>query len=233
VDATGTRAVPDVRWGGLRLFGATLVYGVVLFGAAGTVRWSGGWAYLAVMAGVLVVYGHVAGRHPGLVAERTRPPKDAEKWDRPLVALIGVVGPFAFVVLSGLDRRYRWSPSVPGWWTLAGLVAVAAGGALTNWAVAANGFFSALVRIQRDRDHVVVDGGPYRFVRHPGYLGSLLAMPGAAAALGSRWALVPVAVTAVLIVIRTALEDRTLHRELQGYAVYAQQTRFRLVPGLW
>jgi protein-S-isoprenylcysteine O-methyltransferase Ste14 len=104
---------------------------------------------------------------------------------------------------------------------------------LTNWAVSANRFFSAVVRIQRDRGHRVVDTGPYRLVRHPGYLGSMIHMPGAALALGSMWALPLVAAVAAVMVARTALEDRTLRAELGGYEEYSRRVRFRLMPGLW
>ncbi len=218
---------------GWREGAATFVYGAVLFGAAGTVRWPAGWAYLVVMAVVLAVYFRVAARHPDLLAERAHPPRDAKRWDKPLVTLIAVIGPFAFIVVAGLDRRFRWTPVLPVWWKLAGLLVAGAGGMLTDWAVAFNGFFSALVRIQHDRNHYVVDGGPYRVVRHPGYLGSLVAMPAASVALGSRWALALAAAVAALIVVRTVLEDRTLQRELPGYSAYAQRVRFRLVPGLW
>jgi protein-S-isoprenylcysteine O-methyltransferase Ste14 len=112
-------------------------------------------------------------------------------------------------------------------------VAVAAGGGLPLWAVAANPFFSGLVRIQRDRGHRVVDTGPYRFVRHPSYAGSIVYMIGVTFALGSYVALPAAAVLCAVLVVRTALEDRTLREELDGYADYARRVRFRLIPGIW
>ena len=99
--------------------------------------------------------------------------------------------------------------------------------------MASNAFFSAYVRIQTERGHAVVSTGPYRWVRHPGYasgLGSTLATP---FVLGSVWALVPAGLVVVLLVVRTALEDRTLRKELPGYAEYSGRVRFRLVPGVW
>jgi protein-S-isoprenylcysteine O-methyltransferase Ste14 len=205
----------------------------VLLGCAGTVNWPAAWLYLLIMTVVMAAYTMLLSRVPELILERTKPPKDAKKWDRPLVALIGAVGPIALIVVAGLDHRFGWSGPVSAWWLLPGLALVVGGSTVTHRAVAANRFFSALVRIQRDRGHQVVDTGPYRVVRHPGYLGSLLHMPGAALMLQSWRALAVVAAVAALIVFRTALEDRTLLAELEGYPAYASRVRYRLVPGLW
>jgi protein-S-isoprenylcysteine O-methyltransferase Ste14 len=90
-----------------------------------------------------------------------------------------------------------------------------------------------MMRIQTDRGHVVCDSGPYRIVRHPGYAGSLLAMPGIVLALGSVWTFIPVGIALVVSVIRTALEDRTLQEELPGYREYASRVRYRLFPGVY
>ena len=99
--------------------------------------------------------------------------------------------------------------------------------------MAANAFFSTMVRIQHDRGHAVATGGPYRFVRHPGYVGAMLFTVAVPVMLGSWWALIPAGLAVPLYVLRTVLEDRTLHEELPGYAEYAQGTRYRLLPGVW
>jgi protein-S-isoprenylcysteine O-methyltransferase Ste14 len=99
--------------------------------------------------------------------------------------------------------------------------------------MASNRFFSSVVRIQADRGHTVATGGPYRFVRHPGYAGFIAGSFGAALLLGSRWALLPALLSAVLLVVRTVLEDRTLRAELPGYAEYAARVRHRLLPHVW
>jgi protein-S-isoprenylcysteine O-methyltransferase Ste14 len=211
----------------------TVSYGALLFLCAGTLRWLAAWAYLAVVTVVLALAVVLMKRNPELMAERRHPPADAKRWDRPLVLLIGALGPVALVVTCGLDRRFGWSPAIPAWWKAAGLALAGAGGMLTNWAIATNRFFSALVRIQRDRGHRVVDRGPYRLVRHPGYLGSVAYMAGAAAALGSLWGLLVAGLVTGAIVGRTALEDRTLRKELDGYEAYAQRVGYRLVPGIW
>ncbi len=217
----------------LAWFAMTAAYGALLFLCAGTARWPAGWAYLAIMMAVLVHTSTILRRHPDLIAERRKPPAGAKRWDRPLVAVIGVAGPIALIVVSGLDRRFHWSAPMAVWWKGAGLVLVAAGGMLSNWALSVNRFFSALVRIQTDRGHQVVDSGPYRLVRHPGYLGSMIHMPGVALALGSITGLWVVAAVAVTMLVRTFLEDRTLRAELDGYDAYARRVRYRLVPGIW
>ena len=96
-----------------------------------------------------------------------------------------------------------------------------------------NRFFFSTVRIQTDRGHVVCDSGPYRIVRHPGYAGNMLSLPGIVLALGSVWTLIPVAVALIISVIRTVLEDQTLQKELPGYRDYAQRVRYRLFPGIY
>ncbi len=218
----------------LRLTLSTLFFGALLFVTAGTAAWPAAWAYLALVTASLVAYSLILLRlHPDLIQERTKPPADAKQWDKPLVAAIGGIGSLVLLAACGFDRRFGWSEPMPAWLNPAGLLLVAAGHALTNFAVAANRFFSAFVRIQRDRGHTVVDSGPYRAVRHPGYLGSILHMFGTGLALGSWWAVDVAVVLSVLVAVRTAFEDRTLRAELEGYAGYASRVRFRLLPGIW
>jgi protein-S-isoprenylcysteine O-methyltransferase Ste14 len=218
----------------VRLLGSTVVFGAILFLLAGTVRWPAGWAFLAINFAVLSVYVTTLARlHPDLVQERKTPPADAKAWDKPLVAIVGIIGPFCLLFACGLDRRFRWSPAMPQALKAAGLLLLAAGGSLTNYAVLHNRFFSAVVRIQRDRGHRVVDTGPYQVLRHPGYIGSILHMVGQCLALGSTWALTVAAAVSLVLVARTALEDQVLTAELDGYADYARHVRYRLVPWVW
>lgn len=217
-----------------RLVLLTVLYGAALFGAAGSFRWPAAWAFLALTvlmtASYLAVLLHF---HPDLAQERVAPPADAERWDRPLVTLIGIVGPLATAVMAGLDRRFAWGPPVPASMQAAALGVVALAGVVTCFAVAANPFFSAVVRIQRERGHVVVRSGPYRLVRHPGYAASILHMLATPFALGAPWALTVVAILVVLTVARTAMEDATLRSGLDGYRDYAGHVRYRLLPGVW
>jgi protein-S-isoprenylcysteine O-methyltransferase Ste14 len=235
VNNTSTTQAPRGAVAGLaRLVGGIVAWAAILFALAGTIRWPAGWLYIVINLAILSVYGVIVFRfHPDLIIERKKPPADAKKWDKPFVAFIGALGPLLLIVVCGLDRRFHWSGAVPAALKAAGLSLIVVGGALTNYAVFHNRFFSAIVRIQRDRGHHVVDRGPYRFVRHPGYTGSLLHMTGTSLALGSWWSLAVTAAISAAIVARTSREDRTLRDELEGYPEYAGRVRYRLVPWIW
>jgi len=113
------------------------------------------------------------------------------------------------------------------------LILTILGHALVVWAMGANAFFSPLVRIQKERGHTVAIGGPYRLIRHPGYLGAIIFTVGIPLLLGSWWAIIPGLAADVLYILRTKLEDQTLVEELPGYQEYTQQTKYRLFPGVW
>jgi protein-S-isoprenylcysteine O-methyltransferase Ste14 len=174
-------------------------------------------------------------RNPGLLAERQslQTVHDAMPWDRVLAPLVGVSISFPLLIVAGLDHRHRWSPIFPIWLNIFGLVIVTIGYLFAVWALTENRFFSSMVHIQADRGHFVCDSGPYRIIRHPGYAGNLLPLVGIALALDSLWTLIPAAVAVIIIVIRTALEDRVLLEELSGYREYARRVRYRLVPGIY
>ncbi len=137
------------------------------------------------------------------------------------------------LIVCGLDYRWQASGPVAPWLKWTALVLLIAGYAFSLWALIANRFFSTVVRIQRERGHTVVSSGPYRFVRHPGYAGGLLYYLMTPLLLGTLWGFVPVTLEIGLVVLRTALEDRTLQAELPGYADYARRVRYRLIPGVW
>lgn len=115
----------------------------------------------------------------------------------------------------------------------AGLAGVALGTAGIMWAMATNRFFSAVIRIQRDRGHQVITGGPYRFVRHPGYATWIVRSAALPFLFGSLWLLVPAGLFIVLFFVRTAMEDRVLQNELEGYRQYAESVKTKLIPGIW
>ena len=209
---------------------------LILFACAGDFCWWQAWVY-----SILVFIAGIAGRilaeqrHPGLMAERLSREKHqtSKTWDKVLSPLMSLsVGPL-LVIVPGLDHRFGWSPTFPLWLNILGLVLIAAGYGFAVWALVENRFFSGMVRIQTDRGHVVCTTGPYRIVRHPGYAGNILPLPGIVLALGSVWTLIPAAVALVIAVIRTSLEDRTLQEELPGYKEYAQRVRYRLFPGIF
>ena len=138
------------------------------------------------------------------------------------------------VVVAALDvGRFGWSGSVPVAVHVAGLIGYCAGLGLAVWAMAVNRFFAPVVRLQSERGHHVIDKGPYRFIRHPGYLGFLLALVAEAFMLGSYWSLLPVIVAAAVVMRRTWMEDRFLHESLAGYVEYARSVKYRLAPAVW
>jgi len=213
-----------------------LMLPAVIFLAAGTLRWSMGWVYYGLtVAAVLVSRAIVALVHPDLLAERGQSlrAEDVKSWDRLLSLLVGLLVPLFVLIVTGLDKRWSWSPLLPSWVAPVALAVFILSYAFTTWAMVTNRFFSGVVRIQKDRGHHVVTSGPYRIVRHPGYAGGVIAIIATPLLLGSLWALIPAAAYTVLIVVRTILEDRTLQEELPGYSDYAQRTRYRLLPGVW
>jgi protein-S-isoprenylcysteine O-methyltransferase Ste14 len=221
------------RW----LLSVTLV-GVILaaglFLAAGQLRWPMGWAYVFIFVATQVLVALLVIRNnPQLAAERAQTQTSAiARWDRPLAGIVGLFGPLATLVVAGLDQRLGWSQVTPKLQVLA--LALAALSALfTVWAMSSNRFFYGRVRIEKERGHTVASSGPYRLVRHPGYLGAIAMDGSTALMLDSWWALVPALLTIAVIVLRTALEDRTLLQELDGYSEYAQRVRYRLFPGIW
>jgi protein-S-isoprenylcysteine O-methyltransferase Ste14 len=147
--------------------------------------------------------------------------------------IVALYGPLVSWLIAGLDFRWNWTPHVPTPLRWIALAVVLLGAVLANWALVVNRFFAAVVRIQYDRGHQVVTDGPYRFIRHPGYAGGLYVWLSLPLMLGTLWAYVPALLTACALVVRTALEDRTLIEELSGYSEYAQRTRYRLLPGVW
>jgi len=151
-------------------------------------------------------------------------------------SLVGQFNLLADMVIHADDYHVHgkgWSGTFSPVVQIVALLVMIGGIALSDWAMAANKFFSGVIRIQEDRGHTVETGGPYRFVRHPGYVGGILHHVAAPLMLGSWWALIPGGIGALLFVIRTALEDKTLQDELPGYVEYTQRTRYRLVPWIW
>jgi protein-S-isoprenylcysteine O-methyltransferase Ste14 len=223
------------------LFVKSLVRGVVdlttlcgvLFGIAGRVDWPAAWLVVVLFTGHLVLSGWWLFRHdPELLKERLTTASNVPHWDR-LIARGNRMVLVLFFATAALDAgRFRWS-AVPMIVRAIGTAAVVAAVGVIWWCGAANRFLSAGTRIQSERGHTVVQHGPYRFVRHPLYASRIVLIVGAALTLGSWIALVPAVLNAVLLILRTWLEDRMLTTELPGYRKYAKHVPDRLVPSLW
>ncbi|MCL4393890.1 MAG: isoprenylcysteine carboxylmethyltransferase family protein [Chloroflexi bacterium] len=210
-----------------------VVMGVALFWSAGRIDWWPAWASLAVMLAWIIATAVVILRfNPNLLGERLGPRKGAKPWDMAIMSILGLVQ-LARYIVAGLDQRYGWTGDLPLIAQITALTICVLGYALVVWATASNAFFSQIVRIQPERGHTVVNGGPYHYVRHPAYVGAILYELAVPVLLASWWALVVSGLNAVLLILRTTLEDRTLQAELTGYVAYARQVRFRLLPGIW
>jgi protein-S-isoprenylcysteine O-methyltransferase Ste14 len=205
----------------------------VLFGIAGRVDWPAAWLIILVFTGHLVLSGWWLLRHdPALLEERLTTASNVPHWDR-LIARGNRIVLLMFLATAALDAgRFGWS-AVPIVVRAIGTAVVVAALAVIWWSGTANRFLSAKTRIQSERGHTVVQHGPYRFVRHPLYAARVILITGAALTLGSWIALVPAALHALLLVLRTSLEDHMLTTELAGYREYAKRVPERLVPGLW
>ncbi len=213
--------------------GFLLLLALALFLPAGDIRWLDGWRFLLVF--LLWTAGGLAylwRTNPDIFVARSRIHPGTKAWDKVLMAILLPSLLLAFPV-AGLDAgRFHWSGVPPGV-LVVGYVLLCVGFTLSLWVYRVNRFAEPSVRIQRDRGHKVIDGGPYAIVRHPLYLAGLVMFIGIPLALGSFWALVPVAFAALVVVVRIVLEDRTLHAELEGYQEYARRVRYRLIPGVW
>jgi protein-S-isoprenylcysteine O-methyltransferase Ste14 len=213
-----------------------LLLPIILFVTAGRADWPMGWAYIGItLLATVLSRVLVARRNPDLLLERATAERagNVKGWDRILVPVVALYGPLAMLIVAGLSQRFGWMPRLPVWMQWVGLAGVAFGSTLSVWAMVTNRFFSAYVRIQTERGQTAVSSGPYRYVRHPAYAGGVILDLALPFMLDAAWALVPGLLLAATMVVRTALEDRTLIAELAGYAEYTRRVHYRLIPGLW
>lgn len=212
----------------LQALGFCAFSGLLLFGCAGRIDIPFFWAYLLVCAVSFTVATLIIERE--LFQERIRPGGQPLK----LRYYALLLPPIVHWCIAGLDvGRFHWSDSVPLILKVAGLAIFASALALITWAMRTNRFFSSIIRLQEDRGHELVSGGPYRWVRHPGYIAGFLFCVSSGIALGSWLSLVPAVPCVPLLLNRTVAEDRFLKNNLKGYSAYAQAVRYRWVPGIW
>jgi protein-S-isoprenylcysteine O-methyltransferase Ste14 len=217
----------------LQLLGLVLIQAVILFACAGTLAWPAAWWYLGLyllMLGIASFF--MIPRRREVIEERSKGTAGGKSWDLAITRSM-MIPTLGLLVIAGLNQRWSWTPPLPVWLRLLGGILFIAGYFLVLWAMDANKFFSQVVRIQTERGHVAVTQGPYRIVRHPGYLGMTTSMLGAVFILDTLYGMVCFALYLGLIVTRTQLEDRTLQSELPGYPEFAAHTKYRLVPWLW
>lgn len=199
---------------------------------SGKPDWRQAWLLFWLMIALNIIF-HlvVVVPAPDLYNERGRILPNAEPWDQRLLAAYALSG-YLSVVAAGLDKRFGWT-SIPAVWFILGAILVILSFALTAWSMRVNRFFSSVVRIQDDRGQVVCDQGPYRVIRHPGYLGGLLFYIGGPLMLGVAAGFIFIPVTMGLFIYRIRREEQALVEELAGYKEYKERVRYRLLPGIW
>ncbi|WP_038368060.1 isoprenylcysteine carboxylmethyltransferase family protein [Bosea sp. UNC402CLCol] len=209
--------------------------GAIIFGAAGTTDYAGGWLYLGLMVALSILFGAIMARiDPGLLRERLKSPVQK---DQPLADKLVLV-PILLLIFGGMGfmaadaARWHWSmmpPSVQ--WAGCGLLLAAL--VFVYWVMRTNSFAAPVVKIQKDRGQAVISTGPYALVRHPMYFGSLFYIAGTSLVLGSWWGLATVPILALLFSIRIGIEEQALRTGLEGYDDYARRVRWRLIPLIW
>ena len=207
------------------------IIGAVLLVSAGRIDWTAAWLYLGVVILIIITNAYIM--DPGLMAERSGLQQGTARWDLYLSTFVALAGPFLILLIAGLDQRYNWSGAVSIWQQAAAFLLLLAAGLLGAWAMAANRYFSATVRLQSERGHNVTKTGPYGIVRHPGYAAGIISMLATPVLLESWIALIPAITVVAGYIVRTALEDSFLQDNLPGYRDYTSTVRYRLIPGVW
>ena len=216
----------------LSLVVLALVMGLLVFGAAGTLRYWQGWAYLLVFnALAAAITFDLMRRDPALLERRMKGGPTAEP--RPIQRLIMLgasLGFVALVVVPALDFRYGWS-SVPLALVFVGHALFVVGFGFIARVYRVNTYTSATIEISEGQR--VITTGPYAVVRHPMYASAMLYLLGTPLALGSYWGLLALAFMLPFLIWRLIDEERFLIRDLPGYAEYRTRVRYRLIPFLW
>jgi protein-S-isoprenylcysteine O-methyltransferase Ste14 len=203
---------------------------IILLVSAGKIKWIYAWIY--TLASVVVIITNAFIFPSELISERGRKKENVEKWDKIITGII-IIPWYTLYIIAGLDIRFGWSPELALWVHITALISFILGNAFVSWAMIANNYFSTKVRIQYDRGHTVSSGGPYGYIRHPGYFGMIIFLLSTPILLGSYWALLPAIMTVILLIIRTSFEDDTLKSKLEGYKEYADRVKYRLISGIW
>lgn len=202
----------------------------LVFIAAGTFKLVWVFAFIACSFLILIINFIVVPLD--VIKERGSKKKNVKKWDK-IISGINAAPSLGLYIVSGLDLRFKWTGSISVWIHVVGLILLFSSSMLFTWSMVSNSFFSTMVRIQDDRNHTVASEGPYKYVRHPGYVAFILMSISTPLIFGSLYALICSLMTLILMIIRTNLEDKTLQKELDGYEAYTLQVKYKLIPYLW
>ncbi len=218
----------------VRFLATLLLSAALLFGGAGRLDWTLGWIFVtAWIIPKLVFLVLLRWRDPDLLVERATRHENTQPYDRLILPIYFVFAFGTFVVASLDGGRFGWSGELPIALIIVAYIIYLLGNSLAGWAINSNPFFSSESRLQMDRNQKVASNGPYRFIRHPAYSAAFLLWITTGPMLASWWAIIPGFLAGLMMIIRTVYEDRVLIAELPGYAEYAQQVRYRLIPGIW
>lgn len=212
------------------LFGLLVIIAII-FLLAGRITYWQGWVYGVTSILIVVIQSIAFANKTDFAKERVKIGPGTKRWDKIFLAFYNPLN-FAIIIIASLDAgRFGWTTQLPLFVYTIGYVVYVLSNFINLWAMWVNRFFFYTVRIQKGQK--VVQNGPYRFIRHPGYVGGILLGIGTALVLGSLWASIPAGIIIILLIIRTYLEDTTLQKELPGYAGYAKKVKYRLLPRIW
>ena len=222
----------DLLRNSVLLFVASVLFvGVIMFVPAGF-AWPRGWLFFFVFYFFTFLSALYLWRvNPEIFVARSKIHEGTQSWDKVLMPLL-LASLLAIFVVAAFDARFGWS-TVSVTSVILGYALFTLGFVASTWVYAVNKFAEPSVRIQTERGQAVIDTGPYAYVRHPLYAASIVLFVGMALAMGSYWALIPVAFGFLVIVVRIVFEDRLLRNELHGYPEYASRVRSLLIPGVW
>lgn len=227
--------VPATTW--ISLITRTILFPVAILWPAGTLTWWDAWALIGIwMLFFVVITLLLVNRDPELLVERMKasPVQSGQKgWDKIILTIFFIIGLSLYVVPGFELIRFGWNEPLPRWVRITALLVHIPGLALLTWVMMTNTYLSQVVKIDQDRGHRVITNGPYAIVRHPMYTAVILLLAAFPLALGSRLGLIPALLLIFLLIVRTIFEDRTLHIELRGYPEYANNTRYKILPGIW
>ena len=214
---------------------ALIFFGIfLLFGAAGTFYWVRGWIYICIMFSYQIFYVSVLMIiNPHLLNERGKFSwKETKRYDKYFLFFYSIFG-FSMLIVAGLDVvRFQWS-SIPFITIYPSILVFICASFIALWAYVSNAHFILTHRDDKVANQRVCTTGPYRYIRHPGYLAAIISSLCYPFMLGSLFSVIPVAINVFIIILRTYYEDTTLERELRGYSEYSKTTKYKLFPYVW
>lgn len=211
-----------------------IVTGLVFFISAGGITHLRAWIYMGIYAiGGLIIGMILLKKSPKLLNDRGKMQEGNKQLDKIIILAYFLFAIVITPLVAGIDKRFNVTEEQPFFYLYIGIILYLFSAIFSIWPMLHNPFFEGMVRIQKNKNHRVINTGPYKIVRHPGYIGMLLGSISLPLALGSVLAFIPVLIMALLIFIRTYYEDTTLKRELTGYSEYCKNVKYRLIPYIW